>query len=175
MLRPEVVQKVSFRPRVQTMIAQCQKPALLDELIWVSTPYGKLPVGHGTGSRPLFLSNALSPQSAPCRWCCSGTPISTEIKDFIGQFAFLDVKPLGDKAYFNQIVSPSLAQYTWTRLKLLDSAGLQHPLYGHAYRTGLVRVYDSHTEGALMSRPVEPDVTKSASAAVATVLAALHV
>ncbi|CAL5222943.1 g5380 [Coccomyxa viridis] len=41
------------------------------------------------------------------RWCCSGTPISTEIKDFISQFAFLEVKLLSEKAYFANFVHPS--------------------------------------------------------------------
>lgn len=40
------------------------------------------------------------------RWCCSGTPISTEVKDFTRQFAFLGLEPFGNKAYFNNFVSP---------------------------------------------------------------------
>lgn len=40
------------------------------------------------------------------RWCCSGTPISTEIKDFTGQFTFLGVSPFGDRSYFNNFVRP---------------------------------------------------------------------
>jgi len=42
---------------------------------------------------------------ASCRWCVSGTPISTEIKDFLGQFAFLGVQLFGENAYFNNFVS----------------------------------------------------------------------
>ena len=41
-----------------------------------------------------------------CRWCCSGTPISTEIEDFVGQFAFLGVQNFGDKSYFKHFVRP---------------------------------------------------------------------
>ena len=45
--------------------------------------------------------------------CCSGGAalgrlISTDIKDFIGQFAFLGVQPFADKAYFNRVVFISL-------------------------------------------------------------------
>jgi hypothetical protein len=59
----------------------------------------------GVGGEKLsMLMNAcvLEEVSLPCRWCCSGTPISTDIKDFIGQFAFLGVEPFSDKAYFNR-------------------------------------------------------------------------
>ena len=43
------------------------------------------------------------------RWCCSGTPVSTDIKEFIGQFAFLGVQPLAQKPYFNRVVHITLA------------------------------------------------------------------
>ena len=38
------------------------------------------------------------------RWCCSGTPISTDIKELVGQFAFLGVQPFAQKAYFDRVV-----------------------------------------------------------------------
>lgn len=38
------------------------------------------------------------------RWCCSGTPISTEVTEFIGQFNFLGVTPFNNKTFFNSEV-----------------------------------------------------------------------
>ena len=62
---------------------------------------------------------ALHHYCAPCRWCCSGTPISTEIKDFIGQLLFLGVKLFCEKAYFNQFVSLILPALIWVTRGLL--------------------------------------------------------
>ena len=60
------------------------------------------------GELPLHAHKYLRSERNDCfrRWCCSGTPISTEVKDFTGQFAFLGVEPFGDKAYFNNFVCP---------------------------------------------------------------------
>ncbi len=68
------------------------------------------------------------PQSGRCRWCCSGTPISTEIKDFTSQFAFLNVALLSKKAYFTHFVSPDLAPYPVLPETLSAPAAQQHPL-----------------------------------------------
>ena len=52
-----------------------------------------------------------SQQSAACialqadrRWCCTGTPIGTEVADLFGQFAFLRLSPLDKTSYFDAYV-----------------------------------------------------------------------
>lgn len=40
------------------------------------------------------------------RWCCSGTPISTEVTDFQGQFKFLGVSPFDTPIFFTNYVRP---------------------------------------------------------------------
>ena len=63
-----------------------------------------------------------------CRWCCSGTPISTDIKDFTAQFYFLGVPWFWEKAYIDYFVrtppSPPLSllhalRLTFTVITLL--------------------------------------------------------
>ena len=43
-------------------------------------------------------------------WACSGTPISTEVADFLGQFKFLGVAPFSVNAYFTNYVRAPAAQ-----------------------------------------------------------------
>ena len=52
-----------------------------------------------------------SQQSAACialhadrRWCCTGTPIGTDVADLFGQFCFLRLSPLDKSSYFDAYV-----------------------------------------------------------------------
>ena len=52
-----------------------------------------------------------SQQSAACialhadrRWCCTGTPIGTDVADLFGQFCFLRLSPLDKSSYFDAFV-----------------------------------------------------------------------
>ena len=52
-----------------------------------------------------------SQQSAACialhadrRWCCTGTPIGTDVADLFGQFSFLRLSPLDKSSYFDAFV-----------------------------------------------------------------------
>ena len=38
------------------------------------------------------------------RWCCSGTPVNTDIRDLLGQFAALRMTPLDNPAAFEALI-----------------------------------------------------------------------
>lgn len=52
---------------------------------------------------PALLSHT---DEAPlCRWCCTGTPFSTDVSDIQGQVTFLGVSPFDIPAYYTHYVS----------------------------------------------------------------------
>ena len=97
-------------PRFCVVQSTCPVRELLRIGIFISSTTAKLPRVQGHHAFAVSCRTA-EPQCGPCRRCCSGTPISTEIRDFISQFAFLKVALLSEKAYFTNFVSPDLAPY----------------------------------------------------------------
>ena len=68
--------------------------------------------GHTVKNAGTAQTKACIAVTAERRWICTGTPLSNDITDLLGQFAVLQMQPMGAKSFFDaRIKTAFLGEY----------------------------------------------------------------
>lgn len=98
---------------LHVLIFRCQKSHMYTSLSWQRTTSACMlfVAGHTVKNATAGHSRACVAINAERRWICTGTPLSNDITDLLGQFSVLQMEPFSSKTWFTSYIkSPFLGE-----------------------------------------------------------------